>query len=122
MQSIIRLYKPEDFDDITRLWFEAEKVAMPKLMESMGHTLEDAREYFQRAVVAECQVWVYEQVAFRLDFAIQGDFLAACILTLPHRQGIGLCCQGTQTCPAHLFILAPPSKWRGHSMKEQLCR
>ena len=61
MQSIIRLYKPKDFDDITRLWFEAETVAMPKLMERMGHTLEDAREYFQRVVVAEDQIWVYEQ-------------------------------------------------------------
>ena len=48
MQPIIRLYKFEDFDEITRLWFEAETVAMPKLMARMGHTLEEAREYFSR--------------------------------------------------------------------------
>ena len=56
MQPIIRLYKTEDFDDVTRLWFEAETVAMPKLMARMGHTLEDAREYFLRAVVGEDQI------------------------------------------------------------------
>ena len=59
MQPIIRLYKPEDFEDITRLWFEAETVAMPKLIQRMGHTLEVAREYFSRAVVAEDQPRVY---------------------------------------------------------------
>ena len=76
MQPIIRLYKPEDFDDITRLWFEAEKVAMPRMMERMGHTLEDAREYFSRNIVTENQIWVYEWDGVPLGFlAIQGDFI-----------------------------------------------
>ena len=76
MQPIIRLYKTEDFDDITRLWFDAETAAMPKLMARMGHTLEDAREYFLRAVVGEDQIWVYERSGVPLGFlAIQGDFI-----------------------------------------------
>ena len=45
MQPIIRLYKPEDFDAITRLWFDAQTVAMPKLMARMGYEFDDACEY-----------------------------------------------------------------------------
>ena len=91
MQPIIRLYKEEDFEAITALWFEAEKVAMPKLMERMNHTLEDARAYFLKAVVAEDQVWVYEKDGIPLGFlAIQGEFIDRLYVRPDHhRHGIG---------------------------------
>lgn len=108
MQPIIRLYKPEDFDDVTRLWFEAEKVAMPKLMERMGHTLEDAREYFTRVVVAENQIWVYERDGVPLGFlAIQGDFIDRLYVDPAwHRQGIGqvLLMKARQLLPKHMWL------------------
>jgi ribosomal protein S18 acetylase RimI-like enzyme len=108
MQPIIRLYKPEDFDDITRLWFEAEKVAMPKLMERMGHTLEDAREYFSRVVVTEDQIWVYERDGLPLGFlAIQGDFIDRLYVDPAyHRQGIGqaLLMKARQLLPKHMWL------------------
>jgi len=108
MQPIIRLYKPEDFDDITRLWFEAEKVAMPKLMERMGHTLEDAREYFSRVVVTENQVWVYERDGIPLGFlAIQGDFIDRLYVDPAwHRQGIGqaLLMKARKLLPKHMWL------------------
>ena len=108
MQPIIRLYKPKDFDVITRLWFEAETVAMPKLMQRMGHTLEDAREYFQKAVVAECQVWVYEQDGVPLGFfAIQGELLDRLYVDPTyHRQGIGqaLLMKARQLLPKHMWL------------------
>ena len=108
MQPIIRLYKPEDFDDITRLWFEAEKVAMPKLMERMGHTLEDAREYFSRVVVTENQIWVYERDGVPLGFlAIQGDFIDRLYVDPAyHRQGIGqaLLMKARQLLPKHMWL------------------
>jgi len=108
MQPIIRLYKPEDFDEITRIWFEAETVAMPKLMQRMGHKLEDAREYFQRAVIAECQVWVYEQDGIPLGFfAIHGDLLDRMYVHPDHqRQGIGqaLLMKTRQLLPRHIWL------------------
>jgi ribosomal protein S18 acetylase RimI-like enzyme len=108
MQPIIRLYRPEDFDDITRLWFEAEKVAMPKLMERMGHTLEDAREYFSRVVVTEDQIWVYERDGLPLGFlAIQGDFIDRLYVDPAyHRQGIGqaLLMKARQLLPKHMWL------------------
>ncbi|MBM3179816.1 MAG: GNAT family N-acetyltransferase [Chloroflexi bacterium] len=108
MQPVIRLYQPEDFDDITRLWFEAETVAMPKLMERMGHTLEDAREYFTRAVVAEDQIWVYERDGVPLGFlAIQGEFIDRLYVDPAyHRQGIGqaLLMKARQLLPKHMWL------------------
>ena len=108
MQPIIRLYKPEDFDNITRLWFEAETVAMPKLMERMGHTLEDAREYFSRVVVTENQIWVYERDGVPLGFlAIQGDFIDRLYVDPAyHRQGIGqaLLMKARQLLPKHMWL------------------
>ena len=108
MQPIIRLYKTEDFDDVTRLWFEAETAAMPKLMARMGHTLEDAREYFSRAVVAEDQIWVYERNGVPLGFlAIQGEFIDR-LYDDPayHRQGIGgaLLKKARQLLPKHMWL------------------
>ncbi|MBK9208042.1 MAG: hypothetical protein IPL71_06965 [Anaerolineales bacterium] len=61
MQPIIRLYKIEDFEPITRLWFDAQTVAMPKLMKRMSYEFEDACEFFSRVVITENQIWVYEQ-------------------------------------------------------------
>jgi putative acetyltransferase len=108
MQPIIRLYKPEDFEDITRLWFEAETVAMPKLMQRMGHTLVDAREYFSRAVVAEDQIWVYERNGVPLGFlAIQGEFIDRLYVDPAyHRQGIGgaLLKKARQLLPKHMWL------------------
>jgi ribosomal protein S18 acetylase RimI-like enzyme len=108
MQPIIRLYKTEDFDDITRLWFEAETVAMPKLMARMNYTIEDAREYFQRAVVAEDQIWVYEHNGIPLGFlAIQGEFIDRLYVDPAyHREGIGqaLLMKARQLLPKHMWL------------------
>jgi GNAT superfamily N-acetyltransferase len=123
MQPIIRLYKPEDFDEITRVWFDAETAAMPKLMERMGHKLEDAREYFQRAVVAECQVWVYEQDGVPLGFfAIQGDFLDRLYVDPEHhRQGIGqaLLMKVRQLLPKHIWLYTHAANKMARSFYEK---
>jgi GNAT superfamily N-acetyltransferase len=123
MQPIIRLYKPEDFDEITRIWFDAETVAMPKLMARMRHTLEDAREYFQRAVIAECQVWVYEQDAIPLGFfAIQGDFLDRMYVDPAyHRQGIGeaMLMKVRQLLPKHIWLYTHAANKMARSFYEK---
>ncbi len=108
MQPVIRLYKPEDFDDITRLWFEAESAAMPKLMARMGYKLDDAREFFQRAVIPENQIWVYERDGVALGFlAIQGEFIDRLYVDPAyHRQGIGqaLLSKARKLLPKHMWL------------------
>ena len=108
MQPIIRLYKPEDFEDITRLWFEAETAAMPKLMARMGYKIEDAREYFRNVVVPENQIWVYERDGVPLGFlAIQGEFIDRLYVDPAyHRQGIGyaLLMKARQLLPKHMWL------------------
>ena len=123
MQPIIRLYKFEDFDDITLLWFEAEKVAMPKLMARMQHTLEDAREYFSRAVVAEDQIWVYELAGVALGFlAIQGEFIDRLYVNPAyHRQGIGhaLLMKARQLLPKHMWLFTHAANKMARSFYEK---
>ncbi|MBI5353756.1 MAG: GNAT family N-acetyltransferase [Chloroflexi bacterium] len=108
MKPIIRFYKPEDFDDITRIWFDAQTAAMPKLMARMEHKLEDAREYFLKAVVAENQIWVYERDGVPLGFlAIQGNFIDRLYVDPAyHRQGIGQALLGKarQLLPKHIWL------------------
>jgi putative acetyltransferase len=108
MRSIIRLYKTEDFYDIKLQWFEEETVAMPKLMERMNYTIEDAREYFRRAVVAEDQIWVYERDGIPLGFlAIQGEFIDRLYVDpVYHREGIGqaLLMKARQLLPTHMWL------------------
>jgi ribosomal protein S18 acetylase RimI-like enzyme len=123
MQSIIRLYKPEDFDDITRLWFEAEKVAMPKLMQRMEYTLEVAREYFSRAVVTEDQIWVYERDGVPLGFfAIQGEFMDSLYVDPAyHHQGIGeaLLMKIRQLLPKHIWLYTHAANKMARSFYEK---
>lgn len=108
MKPIIRLYKAEDFEAITNLWFEAERVAMPKLMARMNYSIEDAREYFLRVVVAEDQIWVYERDGVPLGFlAIQGEFIDRLYVDPAyHRQGIGgaLLAKARQLLPKHMWL------------------
>jgi ribosomal protein S18 acetylase RimI-like enzyme len=108
MKPIIRLYKTEDFEAITRLWFEAENVAMPKLMARMKYTIEDAREFFLRAVVSENQIWVYERDGVPLGFlAIQGEFIDRLYVEPAyHRQGIGqaLLTKARHLLPKHMWL------------------
>ena len=123
MQPIIRLYQIQDFDAITSLWFEAERVAMPKLMERMGHTLEDAREYFLRVVVDENQIWVYEQDGVPLGFlAIQGDFIDRLYVDPEHHhQGIGqaLLMKARQLLPDHMWLYTHAANKMARSFYEK---
>ncbi len=108
MQPIIRLYKIEDFEPITRLWFDAQTVAMPKLMKRMNYEFEDACEFFSRVVITENQIWVYEQDGIPLGFlAIQGDFVDRLYVDPEHhRQGIGqaLLMKARQLLPKHMWL------------------
>jgi ribosomal protein S18 acetylase RimI-like enzyme len=105
---LIRLYRDEDFEPITRLWFDAQKAAMPKLMSRMGYEFDDACEFFRKAVVAENQIWVYERDGVPLGFlAIQGEFIDRLYVDPAyHRQGIGqeLLMKARQLLPNHMWL------------------
>ena len=58
MQNTIRLYKTEDFEPITRLWFDAQTVAMPDMMARMDYKFDEAQAYFRNVIVLETQMWV----------------------------------------------------------------
>jgi ribosomal protein S18 acetylase RimI-like enzyme len=105
---VIRLYREDDFEIVTKFWFEAMDVAMPGLKERMGHTLEGAREFFRNVVVAENQIWVYERDGVPLGFlAIQGEFVDRLYVDPAyHRQGIGqaLLDKARKLLPKHIWL------------------
>ena len=88
---MIRSYREEDFEIVTRFWHEAMRVAMPEVEARMGHTLEDARNYFRTVVSVEGQLWVYESDHIPVGYiALQAEFIDRLYVDLAyHRRGIG---------------------------------
>jgi GNAT superfamily N-acetyltransferase len=104
---MIRPYRDEDFEEVTTFWFEAMHVAMPQMMTRMGFELEDARDFFRKAVIANDQIWVYElenkPVAF---MGLDKDFIDRMyVAPKHHRHGIG------QALLDHAKMLSPKHLW-----------
>ena len=108
MQNTIRLYKPEDFEPITRLWFDAQTVAMPDMMARMDYKFDEAQAYFRNVIVLETQMWVYERDGVPLGFiAIQGELIDRLYVhPAYHRQGIGkaLLMKARELLPEHIWL------------------
>jgi ribosomal protein S18 acetylase RimI-like enzyme len=106
--AVIRKYQDEDFDVVTRFWFDASEVAMPGLAARLGHTLEGAREYFRNTVVQEGGLWVYELNGIPVGFiVIIGDFIDRLYIDPAyHRRGIGqtLLDYARRLSPQHLWL------------------
>lgn len=104
---MIRAYRDEDFETVTRFWYEAMNVAMPGLEVRMGHTLEDARTYFKNVVCAKNQLWVYEMGGNPVGYlGIDGEFIDRLyVAPLYHRRGIG------QALMDHARTLSPGHLW-----------
>ncbi len=104
---MIRLYREDDFEPVTQLWFDAMNIAMPGLNERMGHTLEDAREFFKKVVCVEDQLWVYELNNEPLGYlGMQGAFIDRLyVAPAYHRRGIG------QALLNHAKTLSPRHLW-----------
>ena len=105
---MIRPYKQEDFEAVTLLWHEAQRVAMPKLMARMGYSLEDSRKYFLNGVIQENQLWVYESNAEPVAYlAIKHDFIDRLYVSPAyHHMGIGqaLLDRAKTASPKHLWL------------------
>ena len=108
MQNTIRLYKTEDFEPITRLWFDAQTVAMPDMMARMDYKFDEAQAYFRNVIVLETQMWVYERDGAPLGFiAIQGELIDRLYVhPAYHRQGIGkaLLMKARELLPEHIWL------------------
>ena len=108
MQNTIRLYKTEDFEPITRLWFDAQTVAMPEMMARMDYKFDEAQAYFRNVIVLETQMWVYERDGVPLGFiAIQGELIDRLYVhPAYHRQGIGqaLLVKTRELLPEHIWL------------------
>lgn len=108
MPNTIRPYKTEDFEAVTRLWFDAQTVAMPEMMARMGYEFNEAQEYFRNIVVNENQIWVYERDGEPLGFlAIQGELIDRLYVHPAwHRQGIGqaLLNKARELLPKHIWL------------------
>ena len=104
---MIRLYSEDDFETVTKLWFEAMDVAMPGLTGRLGHTLEDAREFFKNVVSVENELWVYETDGEPVGFlGLQEGFIDRLYVhPAYHRRGIG------QALLDHARMLSPHHLW-----------
>ena len=104
---MIRPFREEDFELVTKFWFEAMDVAMPGLEQRMGHTLGGARRYFKEVVSAENRLWVYELNGVPVGYlALQGEFIDRLYVDPAyHRRGIG------QALFDHAKTLSPDHLW-----------
>jgi len=104
---MVRPYREEDFETVTRFWHEAMRVAMPEVEARMGHTLENARGYFLDVIAVENQLWVYELENKPVGYmAIQGEFIDRLYVDPAyHRRGIG------QALFDHAKTLSPEHLW-----------
>ncbi|MCC6259298.1 MAG: GNAT family N-acetyltransferase [Anaerolineales bacterium] len=105
---MIRPYRETDFETVTQFWFDAMNVAMPGLNQRLGHTLADAREFFQRVILAEDQLFVYEFDGLAVGYlGIHGEFIDRLYVhPMYHRRGIGqaLLDYARTLSPKHLWL------------------
>ena len=104
---MIRPYREQDFDTVTRFWHEAMRVAMPEVEARVGHTLEDARAFFRTVVSVEGQLWVYVLDETPVGYlALQAEFIDRLYVDPAyHRRGIG------QALLDHAKTLSPDHLW-----------
>lgn len=73
---MIREYRDEDFDTLTRLWRVAREVAFPDFMREHPHTFEEDCNYFRGVILRNNDVWIAELDGRVTGFlAIAGDFV-----------------------------------------------
>jgi len=88
---IIRPYRPDDFDPVNDVWRRSRLQAFPDFQARKGHTAEEDRDYFRRAILPRHDVWVAEVDGRPTGFmAIAGDFIDQLYVDPDHqRKGVG---------------------------------
>ena len=104
---LIRPYKPDDFEAVTKLWRRARELAFPDFQRRKGHTFEEDQAYFRDVILVHNDVWVVEVDATPVAFmAIAGDFIDQ-LYVHPDYQRIGL----GESLLAHARTLSPERLW-----------
>lgn len=87
----IRTYREADFDRLVARWHETNQVSFPYLETERRHTLDDARSFFRRRILAECAVFVAEEDGTLLGLiALAGDWIRHLSVFPEHqRRGVG---------------------------------
>lgn len=105
---MIRPYREEDFEVVSKFWFDATAVATPELIKRMGHELDGSRYYFRNVIVPENQTWVYEMDKTPVGFlGLQGEYIDRLYVDPAfHRRGVGqaLLAHAQQLSPHHLWL------------------
>ncbi|MDD2923113.1 MAG: GNAT family N-acetyltransferase [Anaerolineales bacterium] len=105
---MIRIYREDDFEPVTKFWFDAMNAAMPGLNERIGNTLEDARTFFKNVIILEDQLWVYELNNEPIAYiGMQEDFIDRMyVAPAYHQRGVGqaLLDYARTLSPNHLWL------------------
>jgi ribosomal protein S18 acetylase RimI-like enzyme len=120
---MIREYREDDFDAVTRLWREARELAFPDFQRRKGHTFEEDCAYFRNVIAQNNDVWVAEVDGRVAGFiAIAGDFVDQLYVHPDfQRQGIGrqLLDHARELSPEHVWLYTLQVNANGRAFYEK---
>ena len=107
-EFIIREYRGEDFDAVTILWRISREKSIPEFQLEKGHFFFEDRDYFQKHIVKNNQIWVVESQNYPVGFmAMNNDFVDQLYIDPDHqRRGIGrsLLNLAQERSPEHVWL------------------
>ena len=107
-EFIIREYRNEDFDAVTILWRISREKSLPEFQLENGHFFFEDRDYFQKQIVKNNQIWVVESKNYPVGFmAMNNDFVDQLYIDPNHqRRGIGrsLLNLARERSPDHVWL------------------
>jgi putative acetyltransferase len=107
-EFIIREYRSEDFDPVTILWRISREKSIPEFQLEKGHFFFEDRDYFQKQIVRNNQIWVVESRSYPVGFmAMNKDFVDQLYIDPEHqRRGIGksLLNLARELSPEHVWL------------------
>ena len=107
-EFIIREYRSEDFDAVTILWRISREKSIPEFQLEKGHFFFEDRDYFQKQIVKNNQIWVVVSQNYPVGFmAMNNDFVDQLYIDPDHqRRGIGrsLLNLARERSPEHVWL------------------
>jgi ribosomal protein S18 acetylase RimI-like enzyme len=107
-EFIIREYRREDFDAVTILWRISREKSLPEFQLEKGHFFFEDRDYFQKNIIKNNQIWVVESQNYPVGFmAMNNDFVDQLYIHPDYqRRGIGqsLLNLARERSPEHVWL------------------
>jgi len=107
-EFIIREYRSEDFDAVTILWRISREKSIPEFQLEKGHFFFEDRDYFQKQIIKNNQIWVVVSQNYPVGFmAMNNDFVDQLYIDPDHqRRGIGrsLLNLARERSPEHVWL------------------